>query len=97
MDEKSAYDNYLEKLFEKYENLCRRCGSCCGLEDNDPCVNLKYDSSTKRYFCKNYNNRIGPQRTISGKVFKCVRIGELIKHGLAPKKCSYNIKNILTD
>ncbi len=71
-----------------HESRCLRCGKCCG-RDNDPCANLMFDESAGRYFCKDYENRLGLQRTVSGKEFKCVAIEEVIANGYLPQGCGY--------
>jgi uncharacterized cysteine cluster protein YcgN (CxxCxxCC family) len=85
---------YHEKLKEEeraFENICKRCGACCGAFD-DPCANLmKLDNGT--YTCRDYKNRLGPQITVSGNMFTCVSIREHIKAGSLRPCCAYrNIK-----
>jgi len=63
---------------KQYEALCKRCGSCCGAFDGDPCSNLAMDEENK-YYCRVYDERFGPQKTLSGKIFNCVPIRELVK------------------
>ena len=72
---------------EEYEALCTRCGKCCGLE-TDPCVNLKKDSKGG-YYCASYDTRLGRQVTISGRVFTCVPIREVVRKGCPSEGCSY--------
>ncbi|MFH1441971.1 MAG: hypothetical protein ABIH18_08040 [Candidatus Omnitrophota bacterium] len=82
---------YLQKqkeASEKFEALCKRCGSCCGLFDNDPCLNLA-KSQDGRYFCKIYEARLGIQETVSGKPFTCVSIRDLLKFDLPYSACVY--------
>jgi len=84
------YDGYVEHLKmkdENFESLCKRCGACCGAED-DPCTNLR-KSGEGRYYCKDYFNRLGPQRTVSGRRFECVSIREHIKNKTLRPGCAY--------
>ena len=73
--------------FIEYEARCRRCGACCGANDRVPCVNLEKREDNK-YYCKAYSNRIGMQRTLSGKQFACVPIRDL-RPNLPFKGCAY--------
>ena len=82
----TAYQNHLESAMEKYEALCKRCGECCGT-DNDPCSNLILYQ--EKYYCKVYKNRLGPQETVSGKFFSCVSIKDNIKNGFTSLSCPY--------
>lgn len=82
-----GYLQKLEEEFEKYEALCKRCGACCGAHSDDPCVNLKKDGESK-YRCEVYYNRIGMQKTISGKNFSCVPIRDL-RPNLPFPGCAY--------
>jgi uncharacterized cysteine cluster protein YcgN (CxxCxxCC family) len=75
------------KAEEEYEALCKRCGTCCGAFDGDPCEELRQDSHGK-YFCSVYEKRIGMHRTISGKQFACVPIRDLMPN-LSFKGCAY--------
>jgi len=86
MDE-IAYIDSQRKSSEEYEALCKRCGKCSGLE-TDPCVNLKKDISG-RYFCSTYKSRLGRQVTVSGRVFTCVEIREVVRKGLPNEGCGY--------
>jgi len=88
--DKTRYEDSQEELFERYEGVCRRCGECCGAADGDPCANLGRDASTGLYFCRDYANRLGPQKTVSGKIFNCVPIRDIIKQGLLRPGCAYN-------
>jgi hypothetical protein len=83
-----------EKLIE-YENLCKRCGACCGVFDNDPCINLKEEVKGK-YFCAIYENKLGVQNSISGKEFICVPIWDILhKSWSGSFNCAYK-KTILS-
>lgn len=72
-----------------FEALCLRCGECCGAFDGDPCRNLQFDESSGRYYCRDYENRLGPQKTISGHTFDCVPIIQNLKRGCYHEKCAY--------
>ena len=84
----NEYIAYQEEKFRRYESICKRCGACCGAIDGDPCKNLGRDSNG-RYYCKVYENRFGPQQTISGKWFNCTPIREVIAHEGARPGCAY--------
>ncbi len=71
-----SYDKYLERKAAEYETLCRHCGACCGVFENDPCVKL-VSNADGRYFCSDYKNRIGLQKTVNGNVFKCVSFRQI--------------------
>lgn len=82
---------YIQKQYEElqeYEALCLRCGACCGIHDSDPCSNLVKDASGS-YFCRDYDNRLGIQTTVSGKTFTCVQIRDLLKFDLPYSGCAY--------
>ena len=83
-----AYFKKLEYQNEAYEALCRRCGVCCGASTSDPCANL-----TKRadgtYDCSVYAARHGIQRSVSGSMFACVNIREVIASGTEYPDCPY--------
>ncbi|MFA5005238.1 MAG: hypothetical protein WC561_03810 [Candidatus Omnitrophota bacterium] len=82
-----AYSQKQKEEQEQYESLCRRCGACCGAYSGDPCLNLEKEPSGK-YRCKVYENRIGMQKTVSGKNFACVPIRDL-RPNLPFKGCAY--------
>ncbi len=75
-------------LKEMHELRCLRCGKCCG-RDDDPCKNLMYDADTGKYYCADYENRLGQQETVSGKKFRCVTIEEVKYNGYLPQGCGY--------
>ena len=72
-------NNYFLNKEKEYEQLCNRCGACCGAYDGDPCVHLKKDNKG-RYYCAVYPNRLGDQKTVSGEDFECVPISEIINN-----------------
>lgn len=82
------YNLYKEEQFEFYESICRRCGACCGAEDGDPCASL-VKNGDGTYFCNVYENRIGEQKTISGKTFHCIPIRDVIMNNGARPGCAY--------
>jgi len=86
MDDR-AYEKYMEESFVKYDSACRRCGECCGV-NNDPCTNL-VSCGNGKYACCVYNKRLGPQKTISGKSFNCVSIKDNIRRGFCNPNCAY--------
>ena len=81
---------YLSKQEEEcavFEALCKRCGVCCG-RDDEPCANLAADERGN-YYCRVYKNRMGPQVTIKGCAFNCVPIQEVLKFSLPCDGCGY--------
>ena len=81
------YEQKLEKDYDKYEAICARCGECCGI-GTDPCQRL-IAGENNRYYCNDYPGRLGPQRTISGKIFNCVQIRDNIEKGFYSPNCAY--------
>ncbi len=87
MDSKT-YDRYLKEKDEMFEVICRCCGDCCGAND-DPCRNLvRLDDGT--FVCEDYENRLGSQKTVSGKEFNCVFIREHIVNNSLRENCAYH-------
>ena len=76
MDE-ALYAVNQEEARARHEALCRRCGNCCGLYDNDPCRHLK-ESEDGTYCCQVYEQRFGNRYTVSGKLFHCVPIRDFL-------------------
>ena len=72
----SDYYKVLEQNDKEWEDLCIRCGGCCGAFD-DPCLYLKKDKDSKTY-CEIYAYRLGIQKTVKGEEFKCVPVKEII-------------------
>ena len=72
---------------ESYEAKCRRCGRCCGVE-KDPCLNLMQQADGK-YFCKDYENRLRPQKTVGGTEFTCVEIRRHTAKNYIIEDCPY--------
>ncbi|MDP3790610.1 MAG: hypothetical protein Q8R38_01015 [Candidatus Omnitrophota bacterium] len=87
MDEIS-YSKKQDAYFLEHEALCKRCGRCCGADTAEPCSNLVKDPSGK-FYCKSYENRLGLQRTISGRTFTCVDIRDVLAKGLPYEGCGY--------
>lgn len=81
------YINSQDVRLKEYEALCKRCGKCCGAE-TDPCDNLKKDACGG-YYCASYESRLGRQVTVSGRVFTCVPIREVVRKGLPNEGCGY--------
>jgi len=82
------YETYKKEQFLRFEGVCKRCGECCGSQDGDPCMNLGKDAHDK-YYCIVYDDRLGPQRTKSGKIFNCVLIRNLKAQGYLRLNCAY--------
>lgn len=87
--EQDAYEQKQETDHIAYEARCKRCGVCCGSQDNDPCVHLKRQESGE-HFCDAYANRFGVQKTVSGKDFTCVMIRDVLKFGVHYEGCGYD-------
>jgi len=83
----SRYNTALKQKMSEFEGICRRCGLCCGVKD-DACRNLEKDGN--KYKCIDYENRLGPQKTLSGKSFHCVPIREHIANRSLHPGCAYN-------
>ncbi|MDP3143075.1 MAG: hypothetical protein Q8N14_03910 [Candidatus Omnitrophota bacterium] len=84
------YHLYQDKKFTEYEALCHRCGSCCGIQDGDPCENLAFTDDEKS-FCEIYGYRFGLRQTIAGKKFLCVPIRKILfKTWSGCSQCAYH-------
>ncbi len=91
-DKVAKLQAYFKVQQENLEELCIRCGACCGAYDGDPCVHLKKDNKGK-YYCKIYEKRLGKQKTVSGEEFECVSIWEIIRDRWAGDHlCAYKKK-----
>jgi len=88
MTDSAEYIKEQKEWNDRYEALCKRRGACCGSTGNDPCLNLARDTSGK-YYCKSYDNRFGPQTTVTGKKFTCVEIRDVLKIGIPNAECGY--------
>ena len=89
MLENPVYQKYLKKRAEDYENLCKRCGACCGALESDPCSHLmKFNDD--RYGCRVYEERFGMHRTVSGKEFQCVPLKKILFESWSGSwRCAY--------
>lgn len=87
MDE--AYQTYQENKLKEFENLCSRCGNCCGAAEGDPCQHLiKADDG--KYFCDIYDERFGLRASKSGREFMCVPIRQILfKSWSGSWRCAY--------
>ena len=83
------YDTYQRQEMEKFEAICKNCGQCCGSQDGDSCTNMVTDETGGKYYCRIYENRLGPQKTVSGKTFHCIPIRDIIKWGTLRSNCAY--------
>ena len=81
------YQTYLTDAEAEFEAICACCGACCGALD-DPCSNLS-KSKDGKFLCKSYDNRIGPQLTVSGHPFNCVSIRQHIAAASLRPGCAY--------
>ncbi len=81
------YTKYMAAKEEDFESLCKKCGECCGVSD-DPCSRLMAaDDGT--HACNDYHERLGAQKTASGKTFTCVPIREHIAARSIRPMCAY--------
>ena len=88
------YQSYMSEKQKRYEDICLRCGKCCGADTAGQCRNLiKQDDG--KFYCSNYEHRLGQQLTIDNKTFTCIPIDLLVKHGTAPEGCAYTMVSIL--
>ena len=81
------YIHYTTETRNEYEALCKRCGRCC-IAGGDPCANLMKQADSS-YFCKNYENRLGKQKTVSGSEFTCVEVRDHVSLGYTIEGCPY--------
>jgi len=89
MPMENEYISYQENKLKQFESMCARCGSCCGVADNDPCQHLILDKDSK-YLCNIYEKRFGLQKSKSGREFLCVPIRSiLLKSWFCSWKCAY--------
>lgn len=89
MDDDKLYTMKQDERLAEFEARCKRCGKCCGI-DQDPCSNL-VKSASGGYVCKVYDNRLGSQKTVSGKDFTCVPINEVINKSMPYLSCGYMV------
>ena len=70
------YFRCLESKHQYWENLCLRCGGCCGAYD-DPCQHLQKGGDEK-FYCDIYDKRFGVRVTVAGEEFNCVCLKEIL-------------------
>ena len=86
------YEGWQKRQCDSWENLCTRCGACCGLAEGDPCEHLtKTDHG--RYACRIYENRLGLHKTVSGREFLCVPIRQVLDKSWPGDQCCGYKKN----
>ena len=86
MNSEEAYNQYQKKQEADWEDLCKRCGACCGVAEGDPCQHI-IQTSDGKYGCQIYHNRFGEHKTKSGKIFKCVPIREILNKSWVGDGC----------
>ncbi|MCP4648974.1 MAG: hypothetical protein GY853_02675 [PVC group bacterium] len=86
------YFYYQIRKEKEFEDICLRCGNCCGIQD-DPCVHL-VEQPEGKYLCDIYASRQqGKQKTHSGNLIKCVFIREILyKDWPGNWNCAYKKK-----
>lgn len=89
----SEYIRKQKEEEKKYEALCKRCAACCGAGGSDPCADLK-TGSDGRYYCNIYDHRVGQRLTVSGSVFTCVPIRDVLIYAPPYPGCGYNLVKI---
>ena len=60
--DQQKYHSLQEQQKKEWEELCLRCGACCGIFDDDPCQHLK-KVKEGQFVCQIYDNRLGIQKT----------------------------------
>jgi len=73
------YEAYQILKEKEFENICQRCGNCCGIKGKDPCMHLVRLPDGKHH-CDIYESRGGIQKTRSGRFFECVSIRNILHH-----------------
>ncbi|MFH2024672.1 MAG: hypothetical protein ABIK30_02450 [bacterium] len=77
---------------QEFEDICIRCGACCGSFDGDSCENLRGDNEGT-YTCDIYEERIGIHRTLTGRVMECVpNMDKLSEDWIGDHLCAYKRK-----
>jgi len=85
----ARYQEYWDGKEEDMENLCARCGACCGAFDGDPCSQLQ-TMPDGTYLCRIYRDRFGVQKTVQGKEITCVPIRTILHASWKYKSsCAY--------
>ncbi len=82
----TRYQKHLKKKLELWEAKCTRCGVCCGIVEGDPCEHL-VEVGKGVYGCSIYENRFGEHKTVSGKVFRCVPIRDILHKSWPGDQC----------
>ena len=70
------------------DELCSRCGVCCGSTDGHPCEYLR-KAENGQYFCEVYKERFGQHQTTDGHAFICVPIRFVIENTGGYGCCTY--------
>ena len=84
--QEKRYEQWHDIQQERWESLCGRCGACCGVTEGDPCEHLRGNKKGE-YCCSIYENRFGEHRTVSGKIFKCVPIRQILHMSWPGDEC----------
>lgn len=89
MTQDEAYEVFLKKSAQEYDERCLRCGACCGVYEHDPCAKLIREEDG-RYRCSDYRNRFGEQKTVYGNTFNCVTLRQILSGSWAGSwRCGY--------
>ncbi|OGX27821.1 MAG: hypothetical protein A2787_05180 [Omnitrophica WOR_2 bacterium RIFCSPHIGHO2_01_FULL_48_9] len=80
------YAEYQAAQARAWEARCTRCGACCGIAEGDPCEHLAVSPEGK-YACRIYENRFGLHKTLSGRVFRCVPIRDILHQSWPGDEC----------
>ena len=82
------YEAYFEAQRQQWEDMCKRCGGCCGAYD-DPCQHLR-QKAQGLFYCEIYATRFGERRSIKGEKFDCVPVREILNsHWKNDHLCAY--------
>jgi len=88
MDEERYADTQDSKILE-HEALCKRCGACCGVTENNPCEHLR-PAGEGKYSCDIYEERFGLRKTVKGDPVLCVPVRKVLhKDWLGRNGCAY--------
>ena len=95
-DDTLRYEQWQQAQEQRWEAMCRQCGACCGVTENDPCTHLcKTDDGF--YQCSIYHDRFGLRSSIHGRQFLCVPLRTILNASWPGKRqCGY-IRNFYTE
>ncbi len=77
-DDLQSYETYFSEHQRQWEDMCRRCGGCCGAYE-DPCQHLKRDGRGA-FYCEIYATRFGERLSLKGEKFDCVPVKQILRN-----------------